>query len=115
MKLFSYFLQVLPVIAQNVMLGYQTDEHNCILDGGYQWCDSLDKCIRTWETKCPEVKIDQLPIPSEPFNSIPSNCASWYDGCNTCMVNTDGSLGGCTRMMCFTENKPICKSYHNSN
>ena len=106
MKLFTFFTQILPIFAQNVMLGDQTDGHNCILDGGYQWCDSLDKCIRTWETECPEVALESM--------TIPTNCASWYDGCNTCMVNIDGTLSGCTNMMCITENKPKCKSYHNS-
>ena len=36
------------------------------------------------------------------------NCASWYDGCNTCMVR-DGKIGGCTRMFCQKMNKPYCK------
>jgi len=43
-------------------------------------------------------------------NSIPNNCISWYDGCNTCQVR-NSQLGGCTRMMCFTEDTPRCLSY----
>ena len=43
-------------------------------------------------------------------NSIPPDCKSWYDGCNTCIVN-NGVLGGCTRLMCFTEDTPRCLSY----
>ena len=39
-----------------------------------------------------------------------TNCTSWYDGCNTCMVR-DGIIGGCTKMMCFTQNEPYCKEY----
>ena len=42
---------------------------------------------------------------------IPWNCASWYDGCNTCSV-TEGVLGGCTLMMCFTNNQPYCSSFY---
>jgi hypothetical protein len=44
-------------------------------------------------------------------NSIPLNCKSWYDGCNTCRVN-NGILGGCTRLMCFREDNPYCLSFN---
>jgi hypothetical protein len=37
-----------------------------------------------------------------------NNCASWYDGCNTCMVK-DGKIRGCTRMACRTKKEPYCK------
>ena len=43
-------------------------------------------------------------------NIIPLNCISWYDGCNTCLVN-NGQLGGCTRLMCFREDNPYCLSF----
>ena len=43
-------------------------------------------------------------------NDIPDNCIQWYDGCNTCRVSK-GTLSGCTRMMCFREDKPRCISY----
>jgi len=32
-------------------------------------------------------------------NCVDEGCASWFDGCNTCNVGTDGALG-CTRMFC---------------
>jgi len=44
-------------------------------------------------------------------NSIPLNCISWYDGCNTCQVN-NGLIGGCTRLMCFREDNPYCLSFN---
>ena len=43
-------------------------------------------------------------------NGIPNDCTVWYDGCNTCVVN-NGVLGGCTRLMCFTEDAPECRTY----
>jgi len=46
-------------------------------------------------------------------DTIPINCASWFDGCNTCLV-TNGQLGGCTRMMCFREDTPRCLNYGTS-
>jgi len=50
--------------------------------------------------------------PPQPVNPdiIPPSCISWFDGCNTCTVNT-GVLGGCTRMMCFREDNPHCLSF----
>jgi len=42
---------------------------------------------------------------------IPSNCASWYDGCNTCSVN-NGKIGECTRMYCFSPGESECTSYY---
>ena len=43
-------------------------------------------------------------------DTIPNNCKTWYDGCNTCMVN-DGILGACSRIMCFKEDMPRCLQY----
>mgnify|MGYP001050801356 CR=1 FL=1 len=39
---------------------------------------------------------------------VPVDCGSWYDGCNTCMVN-NGEVGGCTKMMCREYERPYCK------
>jgi len=36
-----------------VMVGNDTDEHGCIGSAGYVWCESLQECIRPWETECP--------------------------------------------------------------
>lgn len=30
----------------------QYDEHGCVPDGGYSWCEALQQCIRPWETNC---------------------------------------------------------------
>ena len=35
------------------IVGNKIDEHECSIDGGYQWCDILSKCIRPWELECP--------------------------------------------------------------
>jgi len=47
---------------------------------------------------------------SENNNIISNSCTLWYDGCNTCMAN-NGILSGCTRLMCFTEDAPECRTY----
>ena len=95
MKLWLMLTNILPVFSQLMSIGGQKDKHGCVLDGGYQWCDSLNKCVRPWIEPC-----------------IPVNCKSWYDGCNKCHVNNDGTLLGCTRMACFTKYKPKCISYY---
>ena len=42
---------------------------------------------------------------------LPDNCATWFDGCNTCSVN-NGQLGACTLMYCHTNNEAKCTSYY---
>ena len=35
------------------IVGNKIDEHECSIDGGYQWCDTLGACISLWELECP--------------------------------------------------------------
>ena len=37
-------------------VGSQVDEHDCVLDGGYEWCESAQECQRPWEYPC--ISID---------------------------------------------------------
>jgi hypothetical protein len=64
-----------------------------------------DSITRVWQET--NIRFDI----SKPQNiihyTIPNNCKTWYDGCNTCMVN-DGVLGSCSRMMCFRTDTPRC-------
>jgi hypothetical protein len=69
---------------------------------------TIDTSIsKTWQEKniIFDISSPQNIIP----HTIPNNCKTWYDGCNTCMVN-NGVLGACTRMMCFREDPPRCIS-----
>lgn len=50
------------------------------------------------------------PNPETSSSTIPDNCLSWYDGCNTCRV-VNGRLSSCTRMMCIREDPPRCLDY----
>jgi membrane-bound inhibitor of C-type lysozyme len=38
--------------AQKDILGGDRDEYGCIGSAGYVWCESKDKCLRTWEEEC---------------------------------------------------------------
>ena len=103
--------------------GSQLDDHGCVLDGGYQWCESHNECIRPWETVCEvdtpainlpiNLPIDLNPVDPIPLSLIPYNCASWYDGCNTCSVE-NGVISLCTLMMCFVNNPTECLSYYSN-
>ena len=76
-------------------LGSNWDVNGCITSAGYVWCEILNKCLRTWEQAC----------------QYPSNCLTWNDGCNTCMLveGEEGmTLGGCTEMYCFQQGTPYC-------
>lgn len=33
----------------------------CSADGGYEWCPSIQQCVRPWETKCPPCEHVALP------------------------------------------------------
>lgn len=77
----------MPVVAP----GSDWDVNNCITSAGYSFCQILNKCVRLWEEMC----------------EYPSNCLTWYDGCNTCSLS-NGELGACTEMYCFVNSIPYC-------
>ena len=43
---------------EQTLLGSDRDEHDCIGSAGYSWCESKQKCIRTWEEECKMETID---------------------------------------------------------
>lgn len=40
------------VYSQVFLPGSHINNHNCVMDGGYTWCQSSNSCIRMWETPC---------------------------------------------------------------
>ncbi len=115
--MFKFMISVIMgflTMSESQMVGSQRGDHDCVLDGGYQWCASMNKCIRPWLTPCPRVVVDPLPppppaIPLQP--SIPKDCKLYFDGCNRCMVR-NGRKVGCTKMMCFTKQPAKCVTYN---
>lgn len=58
MKVFAFIASLLSFSNAQQLIGSQRDEHNCVSDGGYKWCDSTQSCVRPWMTPCPEITVD---------------------------------------------------------
>lgn len=41
------------------LVGGDQDEHGCKASAGYSWCEIKEKCLRTWEEKCEEEKVEE--------------------------------------------------------
>lgn len=55
LKTITILLSITTTYSQDFNIpGSQTDDHNCVLDGGYTWCESTQKCHREWEEECPQ-------------------------------------------------------------
>lgn len=70
-----------------------------------------ESCRNSW-------KQNQIHFHLEPphrinTNLIPSNCITWYDGCNICNV-LNGQLNDCSQIMCLEDNEPYCLNFDNS-
>jgi hypothetical protein len=37
------------------LIGGDKDSHGCLIAAGYSWCETKNKCLRTWEEKCEAV------------------------------------------------------------
>jgi len=92
------------IIAQLTLPNDYSDEVRINAQGKTN-CETCERDGRSWKQEGIIFNIE--PPTHNNHNAIPSNCVSWYDGCNTCQVN-NGILGACTRMMCFREGNPYC-------
>lgn len=55
-------IMVTPTVMEETdqqLLGGDRDEHGCIGSAGYSWCEAKQKCLRNWEEKCEEEKIEE--------------------------------------------------------
>ena len=55
LKLLLISLEIFRVYGQQLVgapPGGVSDQHGCVLDGGYSWCEPSQKCIRPWEEDC---------------------------------------------------------------
>jgi len=35
-----------------MLIGGDKDEGGCLIGAGYSWCETLQQCVRPWETPC---------------------------------------------------------------
>jgi hypothetical protein len=73
---------------RQLQLGSQLDDHGCVKDGGYQWCESTNSCIRPWTTPClsktkhcsnSSPQLCRMMCP--PFSCEPNQCAQRIRNC----------------------------------
>ena len=98
-----------------ILVGNQRDEHGCILDGGYRWCDSLKKCIRPWDTSCPvkmckdsDAQLCRMMCP--PKECGKDECVKRIGSCCDfkCMGSSDNlNIGDICFQFCEDNSKPF--------
>ena len=92
-------------VNSQIIPGSQVDVsgHNCVIDGGYQWCEELSSCVRSWETSCPSLNdIDECSEPCPPPAPCPIPEMSDIN-INDCIVNNHLDNCGC-QLRCPTYN-----------
>lgn len=69
---------IVGVSSQKLDLVGDGSNQNCVLDGGYTWCESSQSCIRVWETPCSDNFLNCDDCLSKQRSGIniacPSNC-----------------------------------------
>lgn len=108
------------IIDQEISIAQLTIPDNQVEDviinvQGKLHCDKMvhgscmDTHVKTWQETQITFHLEKPQIANP--DVIPNNCLSWFDGCNTCLVQ-EGVLRGCSRLMCFTEGNPHCLSFN---
>jgi hypothetical protein len=70
-------------------LGGDRDSYGCIMSAGYQWCETLNKCVRSWETPC--IPTTAPPPPSyDPPDVTPPVQSEWIEGINNSHIIIGG-------------------------
>ena len=69
LKVFTILTLLNSIYSQLTLPGSQKDDHDCVLDGGYEWCERTQTCQRSWESPC-DVSNTKCPDISEIANSL---------------------------------------------
>ncbi|HRX64152.1 MAG TPA: hypothetical protein P5060_03555 [Candidatus Absconditabacterales bacterium] len=76
-------------------------------DEDLTWLEELNQEIESILSKDNDENFDE----EEKDTTIDlTDCVSYFDGCNTCMV-VSGEISGCTRMYCETNEEAKCLKY----
>jgi len=87
--------------AQYLLPGSQRDDHNCVIDGGYEWCESAQACQRPWELPCETTCLKECPLPPPcPMPPMTPNCRYLPALPDSC-----GCIIGCGTVDCSSQQK----------
>jgi hypothetical protein len=70
MKLITTLLTILTLSNAQMLTGSQRDDHGCVTDGGYQWCETTQSCIRPWLKQCESLTNTHPIQPPPPSTSL---------------------------------------------
>ncbi|MBU1202797.1 hypothetical protein KKH39_02010 [Patescibacteria group bacterium] len=58
------------------LIGGDKDEYGCLISAGYSWCETKNKCLRTWEEECSVVENSNqnqtIPVVKTPDSIVDS-------------------------------------------
>lgn len=77
-------------------LGQQLDDHGCVTDGGYQWCEATQSCIRPWMTPCVQQTKKTKMCPESPLQLCRMMCPNPSCQKDQCAFR----VGSCCDYMC---------------
>jgi hypothetical protein len=65
---------------EEIKIWWDKDAHGCYISAWYSWCETKNKCIRSWEEKCE--KIEEIKIW---WDKDAHGCyiSAWYSWCET--------------------------------
>jgi len=74
------------ITPENRNLGGDLDDNGCLTSGGYSWCESQSKCIRSWEEDC-EDEDDTVTVGDDRDESgcIASAGYAWCESQSKCL------------------------------
>ena len=101
--IFTIFTLLNTVDSQVTIPGSQKDDHDCILDGGYEWCETTQTCQRFWESPC-DVPNTKCPDSCPPPIPCPLPMITGNENCQFIPPITDscGCISGCGTIDCST-------------
>jgi len=114
MNLFRTLISMLFVTNtySQMLIGSEQDEHGCVTDGGYMFCDTINRCYRPWEESCPPHDSLEECSPCPPPMPCPMPAIPEFnmDGCrmnnhiDECECQTACPSYDCQNTGCSTDN-----------
>lgn len=106
LKMIVSALTFYSVDSQMALIGGIQDSHGCVTDGGYQWCEHTQSCIRPWTTPCEEVVQAPSPPPVPGPAPSPAPLCSGIMCMMYCEHGHELDDNGCPMCQCRTVASP---------